>query len=347
MTHATLKPFWSRTLALLGAGALLGGCHPSVPPPYSGFLDEPVAAVAAQTAGQIESISVREGDRVKKGQLIAQLESSERKAAVAVAQANVEQAKEALKEARANLHATTPAVRGAGADIKRAQATLDEAQTDFERTQRLVQSEAMAPAALDSARARLLEARAAVESLTAAKSQTQGKLSASYAAVDNAEAAVHSAQAALSLSEAELEQTRILSPFDGVVVSRNLEEGEWAAPGTPVVTVEDTSHPWVRLDVEETDFRSLALGERADIHVIAIPGRTFEGRVEQIGAEGDFAINRDVKRGRPDIRTFLVRVAFDQVAPDLRPGMTAEVRLQGGAAPASSARPLASGRAER
>lgn len=347
MTRAIVTAFGRWMAGPVFAAALLAGCHASAPPPYSGFIDEPVAAVAAQTAGQIASILVREGDRVKKGQLIAQIESSERKAAVAVAQANVEQAKEALKEARANLHAAAPAVRGAGADIKRAQATLDEAQTDFERTQRLVQSEAMAPAALDSARARLLEARAAVESLTAAKSQTRGKLSASYAAVDNAQAAVHSAQAALSLAEAQLEQTRILSPFDGVVVSRNLEEGEWAAPGTPVVTVEDTSHPWVRLDVEETNFRSLALGQRADIHVIALPGRTFRGRVEQIGAEGDFAINRDVKRGRPDIRTFLVRVAFDELAPELRPGMTAEVRLLGGAAPASSARPLSSGRARR
>ena len=117
------------------------------------------------------------------------------------------------------------------------------------------------------------------------------------------------------------------------MVSRNLEEGEWAGPGTPVVTIEDVSRQWVRLDVEETQFAHLTLGAPAEIRVVALPGQPFKGHVTQIGAEGDFALNRDVKRGRADIRTFLVRVAFDEAPAALRPGMTAEVRLLGEPAP--------------
>jgi hypothetical protein len=62
---------------------------------------------------------------------------------------------------------------------------------------------------------------------------------------------------------------------------------------------------------------------------IALPGASYAGHVAEIGAEGDFALDRDVKRGRPAVRTFLVRVAFDQALEQLRPGMTAEVRLLG------------------
>ena len=188
---------------------------------------------------------------------------------------------------------------------------------------------------LDTARARALEARAALDSAIAARSQTHGHVAAASSGIDNARAALAASEAALRLASAQLAQTRIRSPFDGVVVSRNLEEGEWAAPGTPVVTVEDTSRPWVGLDVPETAFGTLRLEQGASIRVIALPGRTFPARVTEIGAEGDFAVDRDVKRGRPDIRTFLVRVAFDAPPAELRPGMTAEVRLLDEARPAT------------
>ncbi|HEX7604122.1 MAG TPA: hypothetical protein VF316_21035, partial [Polyangiaceae bacterium] len=62
----------------------------------------------------------------------------------------------------------------------------------------------------------------------------------------------------------------------------------------------------------------------------ALPGRILHGHIAQIGAEGDFATDRDVKRGRADIRTFLVRVTFDEIPDTLRTGMTATVRLTGG-----------------
>lgn len=308
---------------------LVSGCAGKQEAPYTGFVDAPVSAVASQVAGKVASIPVREGDHVRKGDLLAALDALDREAAIAVAEANVNRGQRELEQVQANLRTAFPAVKGAVAQIDRAQATLDEAQQTFDRVQYLVKRNSAPIAELDAARARLFEARASVEALTASKTETQGRLSAALAAVSTARAAVRSAQATLEVARVELAETRVRSPFDGVVVARNLEEGEWAAPGSPVVTVEESGRPWVRLDVEETEFGRLSLGEAAELHVFALPGRTFEGRVSQIGAEGDFAINRDVKRGRPDVRTFLVRVSFDAPPDELRPGMTAEVRLSG------------------
>lgn len=311
----------------LAALALVAACSSGAPQPLAGFLDAPVAAVAAQVAGRVESIPVREGDVVTTGQLLASLDAREREAQVAQARANLGQAREALREAEANLKALLPTVGGAGADIARAQATLDEAELNFARTEALVKGSAATPQQLDAARARLLEARAALESLTATKASVKGRVGAAAAAVSNARAAVGVSDAAVQLAEVQLSQARVLCPFDGVVVERNLEEGEWAAPGTPVVTVENRERLWVRLDVDETRIGGLRLGEEVQVRVIAVPGRTFRGRVTELGAEGEFAVNRDVKRGHPDIRTFRARVALEERSDELRPGMTAEVSL--------------------
>ena len=120
----------------------------------------------------------------------------------------------------------------------------------------------------------MLEARAHLESLTATRAATQGKVGASIAAVSSAHAAVGTAEAALNVAEVQLAEAQVLAPFDGLVVQRNLQPGEWAAPGTPVVTMEDLSQLWVRLDIEETRLEGLHLGQQAEVHVIGVPGKS-------------------------------------------------------------------------
>jgi multidrug resistance efflux pump len=319
---------WPLARALALCAGALSGCGPSGPLPFAGFVDAPVAAVASQVAGRVEAIPVREGDRVRRGQLLAQIDAREREAQLEQAQALREQAREALKEARANLEAALPTVSAASADVARARATLDEAEANFRRAGDLAAGGAASPQQVDAARARFLEARAAWQSLGAARTSLQGRVAAARAAVANAQAASRTAEAAVRVAEVQVAQSRIASPFDGVVVSRNLEEGEWAAPGTPVVTVEDRTRLWVRIDADETAVGAIRIGGPAQIAVVALPGRKLRGHVVEVGAEGDFALNRDVKRGRPDVRTFRVRVAVDEAAEELRPGMTAVVTLR-------------------
>ncbi len=315
--------------ALLPLVLALLACGRREPLPYSGFVDAPISAVASQIAGQVQSILVKEGDRVRKGQVLAKLDSREREAMVAQAEAALAREQQALSEAEANVRATTPTVTGAGADIARAQATADEARRNYERVRRLEEARSATPADLDTARARLREAEAALRSVRAGKEVARGKVTATEAALASAQAAVRVGEAALEVAKVQLAQAELLSPFDGLVVDRNLEEGEWAAPGTPVVTVEDLGGLWVRLDIEESHFSGLKLGQPATIRVIALPGHTFRGHLMEVGPLGGFAVNRDVRRGRPDIRTFRVRVAFDERSEALRPGMTAEVQLSG------------------
>ncbi len=311
------------------SAALLCACGRAAPSAYAGFVDGPVAAVAAPVSGQVAAVLVHEGQRVQHDQLLAKLDARERVALVAEAQASVEHARAMLHQTEHDVQAVAPTVRAAEADVARQQANLDDALADFDRVKRLLQTGAGTQAQLDSARARLDAARAGLESLGASRQASRGRVAAALAGVRTAQAAVQSSEAALELARVRLAEAEIRSPFDGLVAEQSLQAGEWAAPGTPVVSVEDLTRQWVRIDVEETALDGLRLGRKAEIRVSAFPGRRYFGRVSEIGAEGEFAINRDVKRGRPDVRTFRVRVGLDKVHDELRPGMTAEVTIAG------------------
>jgi RND family efflux transporter MFP subunit len=143
--------------------------------------------------------------------------------------------------------------------------------------------------------------------------------------VQQDEADVLSAQANAKFYADQIADTEVKSPVDGVIVSKALEVGEWVTPGVPVLTVDDLSTIWARVDVEETDLGSLYIGKSAQVELPTTPPQVFTGNVMAIGQEGEFATERDVRRGRQDIRTFYVKVQVLQAEDELKPGMTAEV----------------------
>ena len=147
----------------------------------------------------------------------------------------------------------------------------------------------------------------------------------SVTAVEQGRADVLSARANVKFYADQLADTEVRAPVDGVVVSKALEVGEWVTPGVPILTVDDMSTIWARVDVEETDLGGLYVGKSAQVTLPTTPPQIFTGRVMAIGQEGEFATERDVRRGRQDIRTFYVKVQVLQAEGQLKPGMTAEV----------------------
>ena len=142
---------------------------------------------------------------------------------------------------------------------------------------------------------------------------------------EQAEANLASAKAQVDFFRDQLKDTSIKSPVDGVIVNKALEVGEWVTPGTPIVTIDDLTTIWARVDVQESDLGSIYVGKSAQVVLPTVPPATFSGRVMAIGQEGQFATERDVRRGRQDIRTFYVKVQVLQGDGELKPGMTAEV----------------------
>jgi HlyD family secretion protein len=148
--------------------------------------------------------------------------------------------------------------------------------------------------------------------------------------------AVIAAQGDVQLYTDQLADTVVRSPIGGVVVSKNLEAGEWVTPGTSVLTVDDLSTIWARVDLEETDLGWIRLGSPAEVVLPAQPKVPYTGRVMAIGQEGQFATETDVRRGRQDIRTFYVKVRVLQASGEVKPGMTAEVTFSRNGSPSGS-----------
>ena len=145
------------------------------------------------------------------------------------------------------------------------------------------------------------------------------------AALDGDRGAVTAAKANVQYYADQLNDTVIRSPISGTVVSKNLEVGEWVTPGTPVLTIDDLSTIWARVDMEETDLGAIRVGTPAQVTLPTHPPLVFPGQVMAIGQEGQFATETDVRRGRQDIRTFYVKVRVLQATGQVKPGMTAEV----------------------
>jgi RND family efflux transporter MFP subunit len=142
---------------------------------------------------------------------------------------------------------------------------------------------------------------------------------------DSNRGAVIAAKANVQYYTDQLNDTVVRSPISGTVVSKNLEVGEWVTPGTPILTIDDLSTIWARVDLQETDLGAIRIGSPAEVSLPTHPRLTFPGEVMAIGQEGQFATETDVRRGRQDIRTFYVKVRVLQASGQVKPGMTAEV----------------------
>ncbi len=146
--------------------------------------------------------------------------------------------------------------------------------------------------------------------------------------VDKDRAAVQSGRANVQYYQDQLTDTQIRSPISGVVVSKNLEVSEWVNPGIAILTIDDLSTIWARVDLEETQLSFIKVGSPAQVTLPTQPPTMLSGQVMAIGQEGQFATETDVRRGRQDIRTFYVKVRLLRPGGIVKPGMTAEVTFR-------------------
>lgn len=243
----------------------------------AGMIEAEEVNLTSRIAGRIDTLDLREGDAVTKGQVVCRIDATD--------------VSNELARARA--------------DLAQARADLANAERILARARRLFADGVVSVEARDDAVTREAMARAAVGS----------------------------AAAQVDYYEDRLRDTAIRSPIDGVVVYEALRVGEWVTPGTTILTVDDLSTVWARVDVQETDIAALRVGDAARITLPGRPRVELPGRIMAISPEGEFASERDVRRGRQDIRTFFVKVRVEGDTAAAKPGMTAEVTFDvGGAA---------------
>lgn len=307
----------------------------------TGTIEGTEVNLSPKVAGRISSIGCREGDSVRKGQVVVALESEDIRASVRQARAAVERSKYEVEIAMASAESYRAILDGAEADLRSAEADLAKVREQMEEAKRVadrreelyaknliamesrdqvVSSYKVYAAAHESAREQVDSARSGKEAAAARLRIALGQGNASRAALKEAEAN-------LAYHRSKQADMVLAAPIGGTVIFKAFETGETVNPGETILTLVDLEHLFARVDIDETKIGSVVLDGDARITVEGVPGRVFRGRIAEIGRYAEFATQRDVIRGREDIKTFRVKIRIDDPSGILKPGMTVDVEL--------------------
>jgi HlyD family secretion protein len=279
--------------------------------------------IGANAFGKITHLYVKEGDHVKKGQLLAQLENVQSNADVNANQAS-------LQAAETDALAAEAALKTSDADLQRAKADYERNKLDWERAQKLFNDGLISKSDFDSRR----DAWATADSGLV---QAQARLAQAKAQKDSADKHVAQNRATLVRFADVLQKASYSAPYDGVITNLPVREGETVvmgiqnAPGSTLMTLADMSVITAEVKVDETDIVNIHVGQPAEVMIDAIPKKVFHGTVSEIG---DNAIVRSTgvatsqtASASEEAKDFKVVVTVNDAPPDLRPGLSTTAKI--------------------
>jgi HlyD family secretion protein len=265
--------------------------------------------VKSKASGIVKKLLVDYGDKVKKGQLLAQLDKIE-------IEAQVEQSRAALEAAEANLKSTQADFERAKVDAEGPDVPL--LKRAYDRALGMAKDGVVSESNLDDADKNY---QLALNKQNVAKAQ----VTVLKAKIAQAQAVVSEDQANLKQLEEQLSYTDIVSPIDGIVLSRDVEIGDavssilvLGSSATLVMTLGDTSEVYVKGKVDESDIGKVYLGQPARIKVESFKDKTFYGKVTKISPMG---VEKD------NVTTFEVRVSIQNPGGELKAEMTANAEI--------------------
>jgi HlyD family secretion protein len=293
--------------------------------------------IGANAIGQLTEVAVKEGDHVKKGQLLARIENVQPAADVQAQQASLSAVEADSAAAEAALKAADDNINTAQADIDRNKADLARMKSDLDRSESLYKDKLMAAqdyelkkstyeaelAVVRQSEVRLVQARAQREQTAAQLSSAQKKIA--------------QVRAGLTRLADVLQKYDAYAPLNGIVTNLSVRVGETVVPGiqnspsSTIMTIADMSLITAEVKVDETDIVNVRLNQVADITVDAIPNRSFKGHVIEIGntaivrSTGVAASQSAVSS--QEAKDFKVVIAVDNPDDEIRPGLSATAKI--------------------
>jgi len=279
--------------------------------------------VGATAFGRITHLYVKEGDHVKRGQVLATVESIQ-------PEANVDAQKAAIAAAQTDIASYIAAEKTAEASVEHAKADLEQKRLDYQRYTALYADKLVSKADFDAK-------KAAYDTDVATLNQSEASLVQAKAQTESARGHLGTQVATLRYNEDALNKTVSVAPFDALVTNLPVREGETVvvgiqnAEGSTLMTLADMSIITAEVKVDETDIVNVALGQEANVSVDALPGKIFKGHVTEVG---DQALLRSTgvatsqtTSGTEEAKDFKVVVTLDQPYSELKPGLSATAKI--------------------
>jgi HlyD family secretion protein len=309
----------TRAMTALCSALVLAGCGRGGDP-VQGETDATHVDIASKVSGRVDSIYVREGDMVRRGQLLATLDGTEIRARAVQAQAARDAAK-ASRDRTLNGYRSEE-IRSARDDYERAVAAEAIADTTFVRYDRLMREGVIPTQKRDEAEANYRTAREAT-----AATKAQYDMVRSGNRVEDRAAAIaelRKADGAVAEATSYVDDNALRSAVDGQVMVKVVEQGELVSPGLPVLTVVDLSDQWVTVNLREDRMAGVRIGDTLSAVIPALGSGRHQFTVYYISPLGSFATWRATREtGGFDVRTFEVRARPFRPIDGLRPGMSA------------------------
>jgi HlyD family secretion protein len=279
--------------------------------------------IGANAFGKITKLYVKEGDRVKKGQLLAQLENVQSAADVSATQAS-------LDVAGTDAVAADAGMRTAMADLNRAKADAERTKLDWDRAQGLYKEALIAKSEYDNR-------KNAWETAQAGLAQAQARVAQMKAQKESADRRISQSRANLTRVSDVLRKTTYAAPFDGMITNLPVREGETVvigiqnSPGSTLMSIADMSVITAEVKVDETDIVNVKLGQPAEVTIDAIPKKNFKGVVTEIGNNAivrstGLATTQQTSASQ-EAKDFKVVVTLQEPPENLRPGLSATAKI--------------------
>jgi HlyD family secretion protein len=304
-------------------------------PRVSGQVEATEVQVAPEVGGRVLDIPVFEGDRIKKGELIATLDTRDVDLALRRAEAERAQADAQLRLLLAgsrpeDISQAEAQVTAASGEVSASQTELAAAEADLQRFEKLLQSNSGsqkqrddAATRRDVARDRLASARG--RETAAREGAARLRAGARREEVDGARARLAAVDAQIASIQKNKADATVLAPIDGVISERLLDPGEMAPPRAPIVVLTDLDHAWAEVFVDEPQVPRIKLGQPAT--VITDAGNRIPGKVSFISTKAEFT-PRNVQTAEDRSKlVYRVKIAVDNHQGVLKQGMPVEAEI--------------------
>src|SRR5215813_5127776 len=294
--------------------------------------------VSSNMMGRIVRLPVKEGDHVRDGSLLVQLESIQTEADVRSAEASLDAAQTEVEGMSASIRSSEAAITSAKAEIARSDADLARAKLAWDRAEKLTKVGVISKEGYDKAKA---DYDITAAQLNAAKSrldQAEAQLAQTLKQRDGTSIRIAQQRAALTRARDQFSKTTIRSTLDGIITYLPVNEGEIAIvgvqnqPGTVLMTIADMSVITAEVKVDETDIVNVKIGQEARIKVDALGDRMLAGHVSEVGNSaltrtGGTATTTQQGAGSQEAKDFKVVVTLDNPPAELRPGLSATATI--------------------
>jgi HlyD family secretion protein len=290
----------------------------------SGNIEAHESVVGFKVQGRIAELPVHEGQYVHEGDFIAGLDKNDYVQQVKIDEAALHSREAELALALAG--SRTQEIKSAEQALLDAQADLELKKKEFRRNRTLYEKDEVSAETRDVSATNLKRAQAVYERSRQTYDEVVEGTRKEQIAINRANVRV--ARQNLGLSRIRLGYTLLRAPKSGVVTVRQAELGEVMASGTPVVTIADIDHLWLRGYVNETDLGRVSWGQRAIVKTDTFPGKTYKGRVSFISSEAEFTPKSVETHEERVTLVYRIKIDLENQNHELKPGMPADAEIE-------------------